>query len=297
MKVGVFSDIHAILEVWEVLHDHMLRLLLDGYWCLGDIVGRGYSPIATAQILKMLYDDQPAIHQHAWVKGNHDHNVVDGTVHQMDGRITHEWMNPHDLMIDIAHRKQLVVGEREDLIEWIRQLPIYVANQWDDIFAGIHIVHGRFIVNSHGAVDEDSLWQRCETDEEIRQQVQDLAQFHQGKRPRLILNGHTHIPMIVIYDALTDAITHHNLYEAHHITLSDHQTVLVNTGSVSFPRDRTGHPPRAVKCASYATIHFHNQQELTIQFHHVTLPKGTLRIPSDYDETYGGELKGLCSHD
>ncbi len=298
MKVALFSDVHAIPEIWDVIYAHMQTHHPDGYWCLGDIIGRGYNPIRMTQTLKLLYDSQPPEHQQAWVKGNHDLNITEGTFYVLDGKASNVMMNSRDLAIDIWHHQRLVNGGRQDLLEWIAQLPVYAPNIIPDTFAGVHAVHGRFVMTHDGLVDKhESVWEPCKDDAHIHDQVQTLTTFQNGTVPRIILNGHTHIPMIALYDATTQLVQRYNVTQAHTIHLGDKQTLVVNTGSVSFPRKDINFPNATPNCALYALLHFTSPDDVVVQFEYVRLPKDTLRIPHDYDEHYGGELKGLCSHE
>ncbi|GEM_PF-2508987 len=290
MEIVAFSDIHAVIATWEAVYVAMQRQNPDGYWCLGDIIGRGFQPIAVAQALKILYSQQDEWHQASWVRGNHDQNIFDNEARLIDEKLSHSRMNPTDTYWDEYNRQLIHAGERDDLLDWLRELPVYGQNLVPDIFAGVHTVHGRFILKDGQINGDDSIWEPTREDADIKAQINHLHQYN-GVLPRVVINGHTHHAMIALYDCTTDSITHvphDELAQGDKFDLTANKTLVVNVGSVSFPR---GQSP---KYAMYATLNFIEAHHVFAKINRVCLPKGTLNIPTDYDSEYTGDLEQLC---
>jgi len=71
MRYAVFSDIHSNLEALEAVLEAFSKERIDGYLCLGDIVGYGANPNECIQRVKGL---EPLL-----VAGNHDWACMDKT--------------------------------------------------------------------------------------------------------------------------------------------------------------------------------------------------------------------------
>lgn len=303
MRIGVFADIHAILATWNAVYRHMQKHELNGYWCLGDIVGRGFNPIGVTRVLMGLYnlqgeDNQTCRHNLAWVRGNHDQNISNGEIQQIGDRLIHYKpghngvggrMNERDLKWDYHNLNQL--AKHNDLLDWLRRMPAYALDILDNFFTGVHIIHGRFVYRDGQVQDDDCVWTYCKTDDDIRQQINDLSAYT-NSQPRVILNAHTHIPLLALYDANSNDITHvpkANLFQGHTFDLQPHQTLIINPGSVSFPRHISPLRP------TYVVMEFDPPSTVRVSFQQVSVPCQHLQIPADYDDHYKGELHQLCS--
>lgn len=296
MRICAFSDIHAILATWNAVYKHMQQHHSHGYWCLGDIVGRGYNAIGVAQALMGVYaiqedDEDTRHHNRAWVRGNHDQNIFNREIMKVGGMFIHKdmRMNNRDVALDAQNLDHLVT--RPQLLSWLSQMPHYALNVLDGFFAGVHVIHGRFIYKDDKIHADDCIWQGCKTDDHLREQVAHLAQYtHQT--PRIILNAHTHHPSIGVYHADTGNITRvaqKDLFSPHTFELQPHQTLHINTGSVSFPRDVEPH------CAMYVLLEFMPPHTVSVHFQPVPINLAELNIPNTYDDHYTGELNRLCS--
>ena len=291
MRVMAFSDIHSVFDTWDAVYTHMMRQQPDAYWCVGDIVGRGYEPIMVAQSLKSLYMRQDATHRKAWVIGNHDHNVVyEQTIQIGDTILPSARMNPTDVALDADNRLSMQAGERADLLTWLGGLPVYGQDIIPKILEGVHVVHGRFTIDGAGIInEEDCIWEYCKTDDDVRAQIDHLHRYNH-QLPRVVINGHTHYPMIALYDATTGKITRvkeEELSHTHTFDLTANKTLVINTGSVSFPKEI--HPKHAI----YAMLNFGANYCVEAQIYQICLPKDGLNIPQGYNARFAHELRGL----
>jgi hypothetical protein len=51
MRYAVISDIHANWIALEAVREDAEQCGIDGYWCLGDVVGYGPHPVECAEFL------------------------------------------------------------------------------------------------------------------------------------------------------------------------------------------------------------------------------------------------------
>lgn len=80
MIYGVFSDVHANLEALKVVLEFFEEAGVEGYLCLGDLVGYGPDPEECVRLIAAL----PNL---SAIAGNHDLAVV--------GRLDLEWFNQY----------------------------------------------------------------------------------------------------------------------------------------------------------------------------------------------------------
>jgi diadenosine tetraphosphatase ApaH/serine/threonine PP2A family protein phosphatase len=112
MRYGIVSDIHSNLEALEAVLEDAERQHIDGFICLGDVVGYGANPNECVQHVQKLT-------RHV-VVGNHDHAAVGLT----------------DISYFNAHAKQAVVWTAKVLLpehsRYLSGLPF--THQSDDLF-------------------------------------------------------------------------------------------------------------------------------------------------------------------
>ena len=103
MKYGIFGDIHANLDAFEVVLADMKEQGVTNFVCMGDIVGYNANPVECLQIVQDL--DCPV------VRGNHDHYC--GFNDDLSG------FHPLAAAVVDWTRKQLTDDQRQ----YLRELP------------------------------------------------------------------------------------------------------------------------------------------------------------------------------
>jgi diadenosine tetraphosphatase ApaH/serine/threonine PP2A family protein phosphatase len=71
LRYAILADVHANYEALTAVLDHLHKFDLDGYYCVGDVVGYGADP---GECLRRLQDMG-----FVCVAGNHDHAAVEKT--------------------------------------------------------------------------------------------------------------------------------------------------------------------------------------------------------------------------
>jgi len=188
MKIAILSDIHANLTALEAVVNALPRY--DELYCLGDVVGYGPQPNEVIETLQLL-------HPRIVLMGNHDYAVVTGNVEGFSFHAAKaiEWTRRELAEAGRSYLASLNPSaklEREGTV-----LALYHGSPRDPlmeyIFPGIPETVGRVLVQMASA--------------------------------KIVLLGHTHMPMLYRYDGYA----------------------LANPGSVGQPRDGD---PRA----SYALL-------------------------------------------
>lgn len=104
MRYGVFGDIHSNLAAYRAVLDALETESVDGYLCLGDIVGYGAD---AAECVAITRDLNPVL-----VGGNHDFAVA--------GRLGLEYFNTQAQAAILWTKRAL----SEQDIEWLGNLPL-----------------------------------------------------------------------------------------------------------------------------------------------------------------------------
>jgi predicted phosphodiesterase len=110
MVYGVFSDVHSNMEALTAVLDFFQDFQVDGYLCLGDMVGYGPEPEAVVQRLRQLKNFSCII-------GNHDLAVI--------GLMDVEWFNPYAKAAALWSRDQL----SEESRHWLMSLTAKVEHK------------------------------------------------------------------------------------------------------------------------------------------------------------------------
>jgi predicted phosphodiesterase len=156
MRYGVLSDVHGNLHALTAAIELLEGEGVDGYLCLGDLVGYGPFPNECARRVRELGA--------VCVAGNHDLIAV--------GRLD-------DAGIGALARTTL---------EWTsRVLAPDVRRQLEEL--ELTVVPDPRIVATHGSLHDPRRYIRLE--EEAAQQLAELAESHEAAR--LLLLGHTHL--------------------------------------------------------------------------------------------------------
>jgi diadenosine tetraphosphatase ApaH/serine/threonine PP2A family protein phosphatase len=104
MRYGVFGDIHSNLAAYRAVLDAMEAARVDGYLCLGDIVGYGAD---ASECVAITRDLDPIV-----VGGNHDHAVA--------GKLGLEYFNTQAQAAIVWTRRSLSQPD----IDWLGELPL-----------------------------------------------------------------------------------------------------------------------------------------------------------------------------
>lgn len=209
-RLAVLADIHGNLPALEaVLDDLQRRGKPDAMWVLGDLAAFYPWPAETIDLLRSL----PGT---SFIRGNTDRYLVTGQRHIIPVRTEKEWDRfPQALALrDECFRWMVEQFRYEDFL-FLQALPASIETE----IGGF----GR-ILGVHGLVGDDEAGVEPDTPEE------DVRENLKGRPARLVLSGHTHIPMQRLVD----------------------NVLLINPGSVGC--SSSGRP-----IASYALLEFEGQ--------------------------------------
>ena len=162
MKYAVFSDVHGNLEALDAVVAHAQRLAVDGYVCLGDVIGYGANPNECVDRVRSL----PGI---VCLKGNHDAAAID----------THERTFFHEVALQGIHFSETQLTP--DNVEFLRSLP-YVYRD-----------HPRFMA-VHASPFRPEEW------EYVLDQVGAERAFDAMAPHRAAFIGHSHSPVVFVDD-------------------------------------------------------------------------------------------------
>jgi predicted phosphodiesterase len=289
MRIALISDIHANFSALHAVLSDVRRKRPDAYWCLGDIIGRGFEPVAVSRRMRELYDAQPPEHQAAWLKGNHEMLVLeelsnaftsDGTPVSGHTRITVEWA--------IRNREILTsIGEEAtELFDWLRGFP----NIRTTPFPNIYMAHGAYVIDGEqGVVDPTNayfMYVRKPFDAELQLRT---TSEHVGGGGGLILSGHSHMSQLYLWDG------EHALEQPHHteqLTFDlTSQWVYANPGSVGFPR-------KPDTCPTYMLLDFTDDfASVKVRTVTVRYDVGRIEFPYDSPERYRNEILACGAND
>lgn len=197
MKIAVLSDIHSNLAALEAVANRLPNH--DELYCLGDVVGYGPQP---NEVIEKLQQLQPA----AVLMGNHDYAVVTGDV---------EGFSPNAAKAVEWTRRELGDEGRS----YLSKLKPSEKTERDGVTVAMY--HG----SPRDALNEYIL---PGIPEKLGRALVKLAST------RVVLLGHTHIPMLYRYDG----------------------NALANPGSVGQPRDGDPKASFAVLTISSTEINF-----------------------------------------
>jgi len=156
VRLALISDIHGNLEAFEAVVADARQKGVDGFACLGDIVGYGADPVACLERVKDL--DPVAI-----IQGNHDAYAAD------DRDLAS--FNPLATQATLWTREQLSPQQRL----WLGNLPL--EKHLESVVCLVH------------ATPEDpESWAYVRFQDEGTQAIE-------AQDTRLCFYGHTHIPM------------------------------------------------------------------------------------------------------
>jgi putative phosphoesterase len=201
MIIAIISDVHSNLTALEAVIDKLPRY--DELFCLGDIVGYGPQP---NEVIAKLVGLRPSV----TLVGNHDYAAVSGDVQGFSANAARavEWTRQK---LDRGSRNYLAALKTSARIEREgRTFALFHGSPRDPlneyVFPGIPVAIGRSLVQAASA--------------------------------RIVLLGHTHMPMLYRFE----------------------DGVLANPGSVGQPRDGDPRASFAMLTLSQADVKFEIQR-------------------------------------
>ena len=156
MRIALISDIHGNLEAFESVVADARQKGVDGFACLGDIVGYGANPVACLEGVKDL--DPLAV-----IQGNHDAYAAD------DRSLAS--FNPLATQATLWTRETLSSQQRS----WLANLPLEARLEGD-------------VCLVHATPGDPESWAYVRFHDEGTFAIQ-------AQETRLCFYGHTHIPM------------------------------------------------------------------------------------------------------
>lgn len=285
MRVAVFSDVHSNVYALEAMLEDAKDRRIDAYWCLGDLVGRGFKPIETANLLQMLYEGQSPQHQRCWLRGNHEFMIEypSGFI-RIDGHEVSLGSDPH--AAQWAKYNGDLLQNRPDLSKWLYSLPTHAQP-----FPHVYLAHAAYWFNDDGQLDEDFayrmyLYNDAVTDSVVLDMLCRM-QEHGNITSGLVLGGHTHCSGVWVFrndgapTTSRDANPHRP--EGWHFKV-DTDLVYINVGSIGFPRITD-------TCSTYVVLQSDNDFK-SVDAEFVTIDYNTdeIRFPKDYPELYRRQM-------
>lgn len=251
MKIAVLSDVHGNLLALNRVVEEADDKGAEEFWCLGDVMGYGPRPLQCWEQLRGL--DIPRT---GWVAGNNDWGLV-GRLEARFFKLGLTDDEPYVLAGDFSEQvwrtilqQRQVLRHRAELVEHIKALPVLASP-----LAGVYLAHGWFngdpdrsvTIYLRTTIAAEEGWQFLQTQYALLGAPQSLPELareaQQGWRaPRLMIVGHTHVPCIWrrrqgrdVPEAAWESLPVDN--GPVHLRNLDRWPVLLNPGSVGFPRD------------------------------------------------------------
>lgn len=196
-QVCIFSDVHGNLPALEAVLAEAQKLNVDGYLCLGDVVG--YGPFPRECIERVANLPQAIV-----IRGNHDHAIGSGLDASDDNRVAR--------LSAAWTRGQLAPSD----LTWLATLPIeHLAVPWMAV---------------HGAPCDPHRFYAYVYELTYQHNLQHLAQSSMS----VCFYGHTHVQFIhrMLEDGTTEKLRPSPLR-----LFERNQRLLLNPGSVGQPRD------------------------------------------------------------
>lgn len=245
--MAILSDIHANLVALDRVLREAEKKEVDGFWCVGDVVGYGPRPLQCWQRLREL-----GIPVSGWVAGNHDWGLV-GKLDARVFRLSLIGEGPDVLAGDFSDSAwRTILQQRKalrypsSLLEHLESLPVLGSP-----VAGVYLTHGTFDKDPHRCV---TLYSRAKSAAESSFQFLQVewARLHDPgafpglsreaaqswHTPRLLVVGHTHVPCVWQRSQGTrENGARWKRVMAEDLHQLDTQPAFLSPGSVGFPRD------------------------------------------------------------
>ena len=269
MLVALISDIHANAEALrQVVQDARRFDPKVRFWCLGDVFGRGPSP-------GDVWDILCAVRPRVWLAGNWDWGLL-GQIQNVEvdghsfGDFKEGWWR------SLVYQRELLSTARLDYAKMIRKLsrlPAVVSP-----LPGVYLAHGSFQIDRNRGAQLNCVNGYLHFDnpgsiviswdclQEFLAAPLDLPGVNKKTEnwtlPRLLIAGHTHVQGMCWLGKLMQV--EHPLLPDHWYELLPEQPVLINPGSVGFPRQNgQGY------CANYALLEIKEDHAWRVCFRRV----------------------------
>ncbi len=249
MRIAVLSDVHSNYIALKMVMDDAKKKGVDDFWFLGDAVGYGWQPLET---LDLLGRTTP---MNNWVIGNHD-ALYANRLHPGGFRVEAQIMMIHNrLLMDTEKKKSPAFAKFiEDRFSADSQPPKQ------------KYIDGTVFFLTHSGFDCDKydyyFFDTCLSTDVGRNyelfgniSVENLRlrswKFWRNldNEPRTLFFGHTHLPVVAYMDLEANKIRSIKVRQGVIDLRKDCRgsgTVVINPGSVGFPKDRWHYPSYAM---------------------------------------------------
>ncbi|CAM2064787.1 Metallophosphoesterase family protein [Sulfidibacter corallicola] len=259
-KIGLISDVHGNYQALEAVVDHAEAQDVDTFWFLGDAVNYGPESHRCLNLLEEIVDPDH------WILGNHDQAAL--LVHGLAGTIPERIRTHRDALGFFIADDEAMLQSLAVTVEQMQLLatnaPIF-GDQPEYLRDGdCVLVHGGFrsdrLTRTYTRYPDDALLE-----------LQALKSRFGRDLPRLMIAGHTHIPLCY---ALTDVSGDPQVEKfdlARNPISLEAPFHVINPGSVGQPRngnpnaayatletESTRNPARPFVLGNRATLHFHD---------------------------------------
>lgn len=299
MLIALLSDIHANSQALSaVVKDAHASNSEVQFWCLGDIFGRGPDPFSVWFDLKNL------IRPRYWIRGNHEYYLVGGVENSRlpNGSMVGDINQPADWEAIRKQQELLRHGGHFDSVKSaFENMPAMVSP-----FPGVYLAHGSFGGRHHSRpTPAECAFEYLKRCEDVARTYHALCNFvahpvseplffkvtETWTMPRLMVVGHTHKRALFwIGDGCRQDDIEIGCW--YNLPGDTEQCLLVNPGSVGFPRESWGD-----YCASYALLDW-DERHPRISFHRVPYNRpATIRHLDEqqYPPEIKKHLSGKCA--
>lgn len=231
MRALLVSDLHSNAEALRAVLQRVRRKKFDRVICLGDFVGYGAQPNQVLDVMRTFRAPK------FYIRGNHDRvaaGIEDGFGFNAAAKQAALWTRDH---LSAPNRR------------FLRDLPVGPTRDGD-------------VLLCHGSPNDE--------DEYVFHEAQ-AAQVFAFHDARVILYGHTHLPVVFSVD-VNGAVRGKMIRGEATIRLDPNERHLINPGSLGQPRDRN----------PAASLAIFDSVRMTVQF---------FRVPYDVEKAQAAILK------
>ncbi len=245
MRIAVLSDVHSNYIALEMVVAHARQRGVDDFWFLGDAVGYGWQPVETLSLLRELISEQN------WVMGNHD-ALLEKRLHPGGFRPEAQIMINHNrLFFESEMKRTLSMSKfietrfseaaqppRQKYIDGIVYFLTHSGLAWQD--------YNYYCFDTNSTEDknkQNELFERLAVEDVTLRSWQFWRNLE--REPRIMFLGHTHLPVVAYWDSEGNGIVPHKIRRGIVDLQKDCKnsaTVVINPGSVGFPKDRKPYP-------------------------------------------------------
>ncbi|MDP1614602.1 MAG: metallophosphoesterase family protein [Methylococcales bacterium] len=245
MRIAVLSDVHSNYIALKMVIDDAQKRGVDDFWFLGDAVGYGWQPLETLDSLGRITS------MDNWVIGNHD-ALYANRLHPGGFRVEAQIMMIHNRLLMDAEKKKSPTFAKliEDRFSADSRLPKQKYIDGTVYF----LTHNGFDWNKYDYYFFDTslptdtgrnyeLFGQTSTENLLVRSWQFWRNM--DSEPRVLFLGHTHLPVVAYMDLEINKIVSLKVRRGVVDLKKDCKTsgtVVINPGSVGFPKDRWHYP-------------------------------------------------------